>query len=615
MHYILAFFILTASLFPQLKEFSIREEKAPPNPPVFVNNTEEAVLIIYSVIEGISFESNTDGLVDVKSEQEKYTLLIRPERQYIRVKCRGYLEERISVPKLNPREVLYFQIGTKGADLALIPVNIVTSPPGAQIYINGEFKGTAQNQLLPAGIHKLRLVLEKYKTVEADILVSQTNTLFNFTLSQVDQAGVEIRTVPEQAEIFINGASRGLTNRSFFLFPGVYALRLVKNGYLEINQEVLVKEDTVNSFTYNLTKNAAYLTVSVTPSAAELRLNGQPYTPGVIELIPALYQIEVSLSGYLPVRDTVQLSLGARSSKNYTLNKNVGFLTASFTPPDAEIYLNKERIQLQSGVPRELGPGQYKIELKKPGYDEQSDIFEIELGKTLTKTYELRQQKGSLQISVQPLDVIVQLYQNGIKKYEWRGLKLQKDIPVGSYQLTCSYDGYETVTKNINITENKTLTEEVTLKAASLVVKQPVQETYSSPPPSGNSKYFSFLVPGLGQMINGRWTGYLFTAATVVLGVYYFKNASDHQDNISALNTALTNYKAVPGIATKATAENAKVKADDTYAMGQNLVYAFAGLYVISVIDMHLLMGTQRMTLMPGVDSFRNPKLDLKLRF
>ena len=354
-----------------------------------------AGLMIVTDLTGMRYDSY-NGIVKVNQNPGKDFLFLSYEERVVEIFCPGFASLKIILSDygiaLKKGEVWKLKVtGDKVSDL--IPINIVIKPTDAQVYIDDKLQNNTAIQVI-AGNHKIKIIKEGYQTIEENINVAVGKTLFNYTLSEVDLAKVQISSSPQGAKIYINGLEKGETNKGLFLYPGVYLLKLSKSGYLDKEEKITVGSNKQNNFTYNLEKNAGTLNISVTPSSATILINKEKFT-----------------------------------------QKNI-----------------------------ELAPGKYKIEISENGYYDQSETIEMELGKTINKSFNLQPKVGKLQFSVSPPEANVTLSKNGNAVKSWQGLELLKDLQVGEYEITAKSNGYISQTTKIVINEEKTTVEDITLK-------------------------------------------------------------------------------------------------------------------------------------------------------
>ncbi|MBS4028653.1 MAG: PEGA domain-containing protein, partial [Ignavibacteriales bacterium] len=434
-----------------------------------VNGEVCAGVAIVSDLTGLTFKS-WNGIVKMNADPGRSLLFLSPTERVVEVYCTGYEPLKIILNeidvKLKSGDVWQIKI-TGEKEIKTLSLNFLIEPTDADVTLDGKKLSSSTTQQVSVGKHTIKIEKQGFKTIEQNIDVSPTNTLFRFTLKEVELASVQIKSTPTGAKIFIENADKGETNKGIFLYPGTYKLKLTLAGYVDEQKTIEVKEGEDNLFTFTLTKNSGTLSLSVTPSDAEIKLNDQTSRAGDSELKPGSYTLEITKNGYLPHAENLEIKRGEKINRNVTLTKNSGTLSLSATPSDATVLINKESYTNRNSI--ELAPGKYKLEVNKRGYYDTSETVEITLGKTLTRSYTLRQKVGKMQFTVTPLEAVITLAQNGQTKYSWSGMKQLKDMPAGDYDLTATASGYKTKKKKITIEENKTTTEDVTLEKGSAV--------------------------------------------------------------------------------------------------------------------------------------------------
>jgi len=172
-------------------------------------------------------------------------------------------------------------------------------------------------------------------------------------------------------------------------------------------------------------------------------------------IYPGKYHLKIIQSGYLDVVEEIAVSEGNVNRFSFTLLKNTGVLEFSIFPVEVKLLINK--IDYSGKKKLELAPGTYLIETSKPGYYDKSEVVELKRGEVKTVNLELEQKTGRLQVSISPLEANCILSKDGKEILNWAGMKDIRDLPVGSYELSCSYSGYKTQKRSITIMENQTL--------------------------------------------------------------------------------------------------------------------------------------------------------------
>jgi uncharacterized protein (TIGR02145 family) len=276
-----------------------------------------------------------------------------------------------------------------------------------------------------------------------------------------DLLPVTIMVQPPDAAITIDG-QQAQSDQPVKLSKGPHQLRIEKQGFQPVEETITISEKEV-LFRRTLKEvDIEPVQFRSTPDQARILLNGveQGLTNKGLFLFPGSYQIKLSKSGYVEVKEAITVVSGGQNNFTYTLIKNSGSLSLQVTPADATVLLNKQNYSPSAGSGGqkqiELAPGMYKLEIAKEGYYPQSETFEIKRGATLQKTYSLTAKTGKLQFTVQPLDAKVTLSRNGQTIKSWSGMQYLKDLSVGSYTLRAIAKGYAAGEKQVTIGENQT---------------------------------------------------------------------------------------------------------------------------------------------------------------
>lgn len=143
----------------------------------------------------------------------------------------------------------------------------------------------------------------------------------------MEQVLVKIGSDPMGAQIYIDNKEKGETDNGLFLYPSEYTLKLIKNGYVTVEQMITVSETGDNLFSTLLEKNSGTLTLSLTPSDARVLINKKDYTgKRIVELTQGRHTIDVQKDGYIGQSDTIDLPRGGGLAKQYTLIAKTGTL-------------------------------------------------------------------------------------------------------------------------------------------------------------------------------------------------------------------------------------------------------------------------------------------------
>ncbi|MFW5778304.1 MAG: PEGA domain-containing protein [Bacteroidota bacterium] len=382
---LLIVWIIMAGMIPVVaQEFDVREFKAEPTDlsarryeKRTVNNDVCALVKVVTNIEEMKFDSNI-GIVEVEKKDEGYWVYIAPRERRIRLMAPGYLPLDVPMPEAAKSYVVYnmvvASIGVNASDM--IPVNfIVDDHPDALLEIDGESFVLNQSVRLAKGKHQISISKAGYKTIEEEIEVNESSTLFRYQLEGLIEEVVTIRTSPEGAQVYINNVLKsGTTPIQEFLFPGTYSLRITLSEYKNVESEITVKENQTNEFSYKLDRYAGTLVLNVNPSNAKITINQRDYSrQKKLTLAPGIYRIIAESEGYYTTEERITIEEGQEKTLTLNLEEKTGSLRFVTNKVDANFTLvnsKGETVSQWKGLNqiREIPAGNYTYTGTLDGY-------------------------------------------------------------------------------------------------------------------------------------------------------------------------------------------------------------------------------------------------------
>lgn len=220
---------------------------------------------------------------------------------------------------------------------SLVKVKIDSTPPGANIYLDGKASGiqgqtgAAEQLKLPPGQHTLLLELDGYKPLEQTVNLSKGQRLL-FKL-QLEPAHLEIKPLATDqssrgGEVFIDGTLAGTVPTRVEIGSGKHTIEVRRPGYLTTTEQVEIKpgenrqllvalnpEQKISPTTGNLAINS--------PVPAEVTVDNQTRgpTPVVVDsLTPGDHLVEVRPTdeGLQPYRRNVRVVAGQQGRVDAT---------------------------------------------------------------------------------------------------------------------------------------------------------------------------------------------------------------------------------------------------------------------------------------------------------
>lgn len=284
-------------------------------------------------------------------------------------------------------------------EVVQVPVVITCNQNGAKVYVNGDYVGKTENKMLTAniasGTRTIRITKDGFGTQERAENISMQNNSFDFKLTPAMPAAVTIKTQPEGALVYINNLKFGTTPKSSFFDAGTYPIRIEKENYETINQQITITEPETNK-NYNLTDIRATLTVK-THANATVKFNGNRYKGGVSnhKIAPQVLQISVEM----PKAKTINrvLTLKPKSSETVEIYPEIqtGTVQVMTIPTNADIELKGDGGEHYTATGRktfvDVPVGTYELTAKADGYKTHSESFRLQADATATKQISLEE--------------------------------------------------------------------------------------------------------------------------------------------------------------------------------------------------------------------------------
>ncbi len=371
------------------------------------NGDLAAGLLVVSDLRGLNYDSN-DGIIRrVNRGSGEDLLYLSPKERVVTIYSEGFEPLRFVLNdigiKLESGRVWQIKItGDRKTDH--IPINIVRDQEDSDVYIDDNYVGKGTTHRVSLGEHSIRIEKPGFRIIKDTITVTETKTLFNYRMVLLEPQRITIRSVPAGATIFLDNVDEGITDKQLFKLPGKYSIKLSKSGFSDISEEIEVKEDAANVFTFNLSSRSVTLTLNISPSDAVITLNRVDYTNRkIIDISPGTYRIDISKEGYNEINDVIILELGKPITKDYTLIQKTGSLQLTIQPIDANVKLIKDGVTIKNWTGseslRNLAIGSYRLEAESTGYErkfadilikedqtEKIDLFLEKLTKELTES-------------------------------------------------------------------------------------------------------------------------------------------------------------------------------------------------------------------------------------
>ena len=397
------------------------------------------------------------------------------------LKLNGYKDTTFSVTIIKDQEInsnisLTKQIYTGS-------ILLQSAPNGAQIFLSGENTNKVTPSVLDSikeGSQQFTLRLSGYKDTTFNVtIIKDQQVSRNITLTrQVNTGSLLLQSTPAGAQIFSNGINIGAVTPLTLeqLDEGLHQFTLKLNGYRDTTFNVTIIKDQVVTKNITLTKiiTTGSILLQSTPAGAQVFLDGSntsKITPSTIQDIEeGSHQFTLKLNGYNDTTFSVTIIRNQQLTKSVTLTKEVttGSISLQSTPVGAQIFLDGTNTQnVTPATILDIPEGSHQFTLKLNGYYDTTFSVTIirnqQVNQNITLTEEIT--TGSVLIQSDPGGA--QIFLSGNNTGNLTPMTFQ-NLEEGSYQFTLKLSGYidttfyVTVIRNQQVTENITLTKEIT---------------------------------------------------------------------------------------------------------------------------------------------------------
>ncbi len=145
-------------------------------------------------------------------------------------------------------------------------VSVRSTPPGANVYLNGRLKGKTPLQLkkLKTGQYRLNIRKQGFAEYSKKLVLSKTKSNSIKVRLKVLRGGLSLSVSPPDAQIYLDGkaVSKEQLNK---LSAGKHSLKIEKEGFNTHSEQVEIQAGTVKNFNITLIPKKGTLSVQVLP--------------------------------------------------------------------------------------------------------------------------------------------------------------------------------------------------------------------------------------------------------------------------------------------------------------------------------------------------------------
>ncbi|GEM_PF-2070969 len=216
-------------------------------------------------------------------------------------------------------------------------ISVSSTPSGANIYLDGSYKGTTPKTLteVSASSHTIKLTLNEYDdwTTNVNVVEGSTATVS----ATLIKTAISVSSTPSGAKIYLDGTYKGVTPFTITrVSAGSHTVKLTLNEYDDWTTNVNVVEG--NTATVSATLLKTTISISSTPFGAKIYLDGtyKGITPlNIIQVPSGSHTIKLTLDQYDDWTTTVNAIEGTTTTVSANLTKKSP--TQTLTPTETPI--------------------------------------------------------------------------------------------------------------------------------------------------------------------------------------------------------------------------------------------------------------------------------------
>ncbi|MGB9857020.1 MAG: PEGA domain-containing protein [Dictyoglomaceae bacterium] len=251
----------------------------------------------------------------------------------VKITYPGYQDkiERVEVQEDRETRIKISLLPTTGS------LNINSIPQGAEVYLNGIYKGITPIYIseLSPGRYQVQLRKNGYKDFVSFVdVMSGITSSYNFALLPL-LGTINIFSIPSNAEVYVDGKYRGRTPLSITDVPsGTYNVRISLSGYEDYVESIYLAPGDVKQISVSLKLVSGEVSIESRPQGAKVYIDGkyQGLTPLILSLPEGKYTLSLSLLGYSDVNTEIKVK--AKERYNYV------FVLSPVEAPTNLYYLN-----------------------------------------------------------------------------------------------------------------------------------------------------------------------------------------------------------------------------------------------------------------------------------
>jgi len=280
-------------------------------------------------------------------------------------------------------------------------MEINSVPEGADVYVENKYEGITpiKHEILP-GTYKIRLKKDPdYQEItdEMEVFAERTSSK-NYVLNAA--YFLEVKTIPEGADVSIDGNFRGKTPIRIELNKNTCRLKINRGREWSSFDESLTLNPGLNYFERSLNRMTYSLSIKTRPSGARVTVGGEPTgtTPVNKMGLFGKYTIRIEKEGYETIEEPITVESDTEKTFDLTkLEPKVGKIILKVHPYANVSIDGKEIGEVPPTIIQEVKEGKHTIEFVSKKLNKKISV-EVEISSEETKEIRVNMETGKKEI-------------------------------------------------------------------------------------------------------------------------------------------------------------------------------------------------------------------------
>lgn len=274
-----------------------------------------------------------------------------------------------------------------------------------------------------------------------------------------------INVTPEQATTKISGGAAFALADHYLLRPGEYTLQVTAAGHVTFTENISITTADHQQRTIVLQKLPGHLAITGHPEGAEIFINGElsGTTPSTVRNLPAgVQKLAITAPRYLPLKQDISV-VGLDQTQELAINLQPawGHLTLHSEPTGATILVGGVNRGITPATVPVLASGE-PVELSLSGYQPWQQSMRVPIGTKQTwPLIKLAPADAQVMVHSRPDGASITL--NG--RFVGTTPKTLSLSPQTSHQISLFLDGYQTLSRTLNVKSAEKTRLDIELKA------------------------------------------------------------------------------------------------------------------------------------------------------